>query len=127
MDAQDSPAKVESGSFGGFNDAAYEDVVKYVVDGYNAIVGALDEEKRVGVIPKGRLLCEMITSPDWNPPPLLSDEKYAMFRRATDQYLLEGSLWLIFHILEHECGEMQLLPSIKIDRKTGHLVVVLSL
>lgn len=117
-------------------DAQHEGTSPYGIDaalavdlveaGYRAILGEFNAAKQRGVISTGRLLSEMITSPSWTPPPLLTSEKLVEYRRLTGQHEPYDILAMLWYVVEHVCGETRLVPSIKIDRATGHLVVMLS-
>lgn len=119
-----APPVVQSAS--PYDDRAYRDALGIVVDGYRSVLGSFNMAKRRGVIPRGRLLSEMLTSGSWTPPPLLNGERFGDFCRIINQYLPEDILPTIWYMLEHGCKEPRLIPALKVDRDTGHVVVFLT-
>ncbi len=114
-------------SAGPFDDEAYRAASDIVQRGYSGVCAAFRSAKDRGVVPRGRVLVEMMTSGDWTSPPLLSNERLGEFCKFTNQYLPEDILATIWFILEHTCEEQRLIPALKIDRTSGLMVVTMTL
>lgn len=99
------------------------DATKIVEDGYKAINSKFAHAKSTNRLPKGRLLVEVVHSPDWEMPNLMSTEQLETFQESSREYLPEGVLRAIWFILENVCKETRLVPAIVLDRKTGYPVV----
>lgn len=102
-----------------------KNATKLVADGYASIQSALEHAKATGRLTKGKLLVEVVHSPNWTMPNLMSTEKLETFQKQSREYLPEGVLQAIWYILENVCGESQLVPALVLNRSTGLLVVKL--
>ena len=105
----------------------YKKAVKLVKSGYRAIQQELDGIKKSGNVSKSMQLFEMATSTEWSLPPLLNDQKLAEFCALAGVDTPYSILSHIWYILESGCHELRLAPALKIQRETGHVVVMLVL
>lgn len=99
--------------------------IKLVVDGYNAILAALAEAKKIGRLPRGKLLVEVVHSSSWTIPNLMDTVEFERFQEFSVKYMPEGVLRAIWHILKESCGETQLIPAVSLNTSNGMPVVKL--
>jgi hypothetical protein len=101
------------------------DAVDMVVGGYYTILAAFKQAKERGLIPKGRMITEMIGSSRWHMPDLLTAAQFEAFQDETTLSNVTEVMHAIRFILKSICDERRLMPSVVMDLKTEALYVQL--
>ena len=102
------------------------DATALVVGGYSGIRSAFESAQKRGLIPRGRLLSEMIHSSRWDVPALLTHKQMLDFQEMTGLVEPTELLTGLWYILENVCSERSLGPVLAINRTTGEVSVGLA-
>lgn len=99
--------------------------VDMVVGGYYTIMAEFKQAKERGLIPKGRMITEMIGSSSWHTPDLLTASQFEAFQEETTLSDVTEVMHAIRFILTSICNERRLTPTVVMDLKTEALYVQL--
>ena len=99
--------------------------VDMVVGGYYTIMAEFKQAKERGLIPKGRMITEMIGSSSWHTPDLLTASQFEAFQDETTLSDVTEVMHAIRFILTSICNERRLTPTVVMDLKTEALYVQL--